>query len=59
MVEEIGDKRLYIKRERERERERERVHVALLPYKALNAVLYKWPYLGTGMAQIRLRIFAI
>ena len=54
MVEEIGDKRLYIKRERERECLR-----ALLQYKALDAVLYKWPYLGTGMAQICLRIFAI
>ena len=32
---------------------------ALLQYKALDAVLYKWPYLGTGMAQNRLRIFAI
>ena len=30
-----------------------------LQYKALGAVLYKWLYLGTGMAQIRLRIFAI
>ena len=64
MVEEIGDKRLYIKRERERERERKRACVrvslrALLQYKALGAVLYKWPYLGKGMAQIRLRIFAI
>ena len=52
MVEEIGDKRLYIKREREREKESVSVCVclrALLQYKALGAVLYKWPYLGTGM----------
>ena len=62
----------YIKRERERERERVKerdgerkrawVRVCLhvfLQYKALYAVLYKWPYLGTGMAQIRLRICAI
>ena len=56
MVEEIGDKKLYIKRERERESECLR---ALLEYKALDAVLNKWPYLGTGMAQIRLRILAI
>ena len=54
MVEEIGDKRLYIKRERMRVCLR-----ALLQYKAFDAVLYKWPYLGTGMDQIRLRIFAI
>ena len=69
MMEEIGDKRLYIKRERERkrktERESEKESVsdvclrALLQYKALDAVLYKGPYSGTGMAQIRLRIFAI
>ena len=32
MVEEIGDKRLYIKRERERERERECVCVCVLFY---------------------------
>ena len=42
MVEEIGDKRLYIKREREREREKERERerecvFALLQYKALGA----------------------
>ena len=39
-------------------RERESMS-ALFQYKALDAVLYKWPYLGTGMAQISLRIFAI
>ena len=45
---------------RERERERERVCLrALLQFKAYDAVLYKWPYLGKGMDQIRLRIFAI
>ena len=49
MVEEVGDKRLYIKRERERKRAWVRV----------DAVLFKWPYLGTGTAQIRLRISAI
>ena len=53
----------FILRERERERERESESVSacvlFLQYKALDAVLYKWPYLGTGMAQIRLRIFAI
>ena len=32
---------------------------ALLQYKALEAVLLKWPYLGAGMAQISLCIFAI
>ena len=56
MVEEIGDKRLYIRKEGEIVRVCLR---ALLQYKALDAVLYKWPYLGTGMAQTRLRIFAI
>ena len=53
----------FILREREREREKESVSACVLAcslqYKALDAVLYKWPYLGTGMAQIRLRIFAI
>ena len=63
-MEEIGDKGLYIMREREREREgeRERERVCLrafLQYKALDAVLYKWPYLGTVMAQISLSSFAI
>ena len=54
MVEEIGDKRLYIKRERGRERERERVCLrALLQYKALDAVLYKGPYLGTEQGWLR------
>ena len=47
-----------------RERERESVRVrecmrALLQYKALDAVLDMCPYLGTGMAQISLNIFAI
>ena len=47
-------------RQRERERERVRACVrALLQYKALNAILFKWPSLGTGMAQISLRILAI
>ena len=47
-------------RQREREREREGTFVrALLQYKALSAVLFKWPSLGTGMAQINLRILAI
>ena len=37
---------------------------ALRQYKALDAVLYKWPYLGTGMAAyfrnlIRLSFFLI
>ena len=65
MVEEIGDKRLYIKTQRERERERERESVSacvLAGYFTIQSFgrsLYKWPYLGTGMAQIRLRIFAI
>ena len=31
---------------------------ALLQYRTLDAVLNKWPYFGTGMAQISLRIFA-
>ena len=45
-------------RERERERERECMR-ALLQYKAMDAVLYKWPYLRTGINQVSLRIFAI
>ena len=52
----------FILRDEERERERERESAclrALLQYKVLDAVLYKWPYLGTGMPQISLRIFAI
>ena len=47
-MEEIGDKRLYIKRERVSEC----VCVclrAVLQYKALDVVLYKWSYLGTGI----------
>ena len=58
MVEEISDKRLYIKRERKRALVRVCL-CALLQYKALDAVLYMRPYLATRMAQIRLRIFAI
>ena len=46
----------------ERERERESVSAcvqALLQYRALDQVLYKWPYLGTRMARVSLRFFAI
>ena len=31
---------------------------ALLQYRTLDAVLNKWPYIGIGIAQISLRIFA-